>query len=441
MYSKEDILREAQEHQIRFILLQFTDIMGVMKNINIPTSQLEKALNNEMGFDGSSIDGFVRVEESDMYLHPDLSTWCVFPWEKGYDCSARLICDIYTPEVQPFSGDPRYVLRRAMDDAAQMGYKVNIGPEMEFFLFHTDKDGAPTLETHDKASYFDLAPVDLGDAARREMVLDLEDIGFEVEASHHECAPGQHEIDFRYADAMIAADRVQTLKFLVRQVAQRHGLHATFMPKPIYGVAGSGMHVNLSLNRDGENAFCDPEGPYGLSQEARWYLGGLLKYCREFSAITNPTINSYKRLLAGYEAPVYVAWALKNRSPLVRVPAARGKSTRLELRSPDPSCNPYLAFAVMIQAGLRGILDRVEPPEPLEVNIFDMDEEARQNSHLEILPQDLHAAVACLSGSDLMREALGEHVFRRFQDAKAQEWADYTSRITDWELEHYLSKF
>ncbi|MBR0375512.1 MAG: glutamine synthetase, partial [Firmicutes bacterium] len=345
MYSKEDILREAKEHQIRFILLQFTDIMGVMKNIAIPTSQLEKALNNEMGFDGSSIDGFVRVEESDMYLHPDLSTWCVFPWEKGYDCSARLICDIYTPEGKPFSGDPRYVLRRAMDDAAKMGYRVNIGPEMEFFLFHTDKDGAPTLETHDKASYFDLAPVDLGDAARREMVLDLEDIGFEVEASHHECAPGQHEIDFRYADAMIAADRVQTLKFLVRQVAQRHGLHATFMPKPIYGVAGSGMHVNLSLNRNGENAFCDPEGPYGLSQEARWYLGGLLKYCREFSAITNPTINSYKRLLAGYEAPVYVAWALKNRSPLVRVPAARGKSTRLELRSPDPSCNPYLAFA------------------------------------------------------------------------------------------------
>ena len=441
MLTKEQILNEARERHIRFILLQFTDILGVMKNIAIPTSQLAKALDNAMAFDGSSIDGFVRVEESDMFLYPDYSTWCAYPWEKGSDCSARLICDIHTPDGRPFTGDPRYVLRRAVDEAASMGYEVNMGPEMDFFLFHRDKDGAPTLETHDKAAYFDLAPVDLGDAARREMVLDLEDIGFEVEASHHECAPGQHEIDFKYADAITAADRVQTLKFLVRLVAQRHGLHATFMPKPIFGVAGSGMHVNQSLCKNGKNAFDDPTAPYGLSQEARWYLGGLLKYCRQFTAITNPTVNSYKRLIAGYEAPVYVAWAGKNRSPLVRVPAGRGSSTRVELRSPDPSCNPYLAFAVMLRAGLAGIREQLEPPQPVEMNIFDLNEAERIEHGLELLPASLNSAVRELEGSELARQALGDHVFDRFCEAKRQEWADFRCQVTAWELEHYLSKF
>ena len=441
MITKEHILREAKEKDVRFVLLQFTDIFGVMKNIAIPSNQLHKALNNEMMFDGSSIDGFVRIEESDMYLYPDLNTWCIYPWDKEEYCAARLICDIYLPDGKPASCDPRYILRRALDEAAKMGYTVNMGPEAEFFLFHTDNEGKPTLNTHDKAAYFDLAPVDLGESARREIVLALEEIGFEVEASHHECAPGQHEIDFKYADALATADNVQTFKYVVRKIAQRHGLHATFMPKPIYGVAGSGMHVNQSLFKDGKNIFDDPAGEGGLSDEAYWYLGGLLRYCKEFCAVTNPTVNSYKRLVAGYEAPVYVAWANKNRSPLVRIPAKRGASTRMELRSPDPSCNPYLAFAVMIWAGLEGIKKKITPPSPVELNIFDMNDRELAERHLDVLPSSLQEALQELNGSELMREALGDHIFSRVVEAKGLEWQDYCTRITGWELDQYLSKF
>lgn len=441
MYTKDEILREASERNVRLIRLQFTDILGVMKNVSIPTSQLAKALDNEMMFDGSSIDGFVRIEESDMYLRPDHSTWQIIPKE-AEDCAiARLICDVYDDKGRPFIGDPRHALRRAIQEAADMGYTVNMGPEAEFFLFHTDEEGKPTLHTQDKAAYFDLAPVDLGEDARREMVMELEEMGFEIEASHHECGAGQHEIDFKYGDALSTADNVQTFKLIVRQVAKRHGLHATFMPKPVFGIAGSGMHVNQSLSRDGQNAFTDPSDPRGLSQEAYWYLGGLLTFARQFTAITNPTVNSYKRLVSGYEAPVYVAWAGKNRSPLVRVPAKRGNSTRVELRSPDPSCNPYLAFAVMIRAGLYGIKHQLTPPEPVELNIFHMSEAERLEHHLELLPASLQAAVKEMAESDLVREALGDHIFERYLEAKRQEWEDYRIQVTDWEIQRYLGKY
>ena len=441
MLTKEEIIRTVHEHGVQFIRLQFTDIFGVMKNVSVTTSQLEKALDNEIMFDGSSIDGFVRIEESDMYLYPDCSTFCILPESANDSATARFICDIYNTDGTPFEGDPRYILRRTLQKAADLGYTVNIGPEAEFFLFHTDQSGKPTLETHDKAAYFDLAPVDLGEAARREMVLNLEEIGFEIEASHHEVAPGQHEIDFKYADALHTADNVQTFKYVVRQVAQRHGLHATFMPKPIFGIAGSGMHVNQSLFSDGHNVFDDPQGVGGLSAEAYHYLAGLLYHARSFTAITNPTVNSYKRLVSGYEAPVYVAWAGKNRSPLVRVPGKRGSSTRMELRSPDPACNPYLAFAVMIRAGLDGIEKQMQPPEPVECNIFTMSVAEREQRHLTLLPNSLHAALTLLENNPLMLETLGNHVFNRFLDAKYREWEQYKMQITDWELKQYLNKF
>lgn len=432
------MLRLATEKGVRFIRLQFTDIFGVMKNVAITTSQLEKALDGELMFDGSSIDGFARVEESDMYLRPDYRTWSVMPHNPE---TARLICDVYNPDQTPFLGDPRYILRRALAEAAQMGYTMYVGPEMEFFLFQVDADGKPTLKTHDLASYFDLAPVDLGEAARREMVLDLESMGFEVEASHHESAPGQHEIDFKYADALLAADNVQTCKFVVRQVAQRHGLHATFMPKPVFGIAGSGMHVNQSLFKDGANAFYNEQGERGLSAEAYYYLGGLLHHAPALTAIVNPTVNSYKRLVSGYEAPVYVAWAEKNRSPLVRVPSKRGASTRMELRSPDPSCNPYLAFALMLEAGLDGIKNKISPPNPVECNIFHLNEEERQDMSLPQLPGTLREALDEMMKDQVLLDILGEHIARRFYDAKLLEWKEYCYDVSQWEVERYLSKF
>ena len=441
MYTKEDILREAREKQIRLIRLQFTDIFGVLKNVSITGQQLEKALNNELMFDGSSIDGFVRIEESDMYLRPNLDSWCPLPWTSKEYGSARLICDIYNPDGTPFEGDPRHVLRKVLKEAEEMGYSMNVGPEAEFFLFHTDADGRPTLKTHDQAGYFDLTPVDLGEHARRDMIFALEDIGFEVEASHHECAPGQHEIDFKYNNALATADSVQTFKYVVRLIAMQHGLHATFMPKPIYGIPGSGMHVNQSLFRNGKNAFYDPDAPNGLSQDAYYYLGGLLKHARAYTAITNPTVNSYKRLVKGYEAPVYVAWATKNRSPLVRVPAKRGSSTRMELRSPDPSCNPYLAFAVMLKAGLDGIKNKIAPPNPIEVNIYNLSKKELAEYGIELLPNTLQDALACMEEDALMQETLGKHVFERFLSAKQMECSEYNHRVSQWEIDNYLTKF
>ena len=353
-FTREDIKRLAQEQNVKFIRLQFTDILGTIKNVEIPVSQLEKALDNKMMFDGSSIEGFVRIEESDMYLVPDLNTWVVFPWTAEKGKVARLICDIYTPEGKPFEGDPRNNLRRVLKEMEELGFTdFNLGPEPEFFLFKLDEKGEPTLELNDQGGYFDLAPTDLGENCRRDIVLELEEMGFEIEASHHEVAPGQHEIDFKYADALTACDQIQTFKLVVKTIARKHGLHATFMPKPLYGVNGSGMHMNLSLFTNGKNAFYEPTGDLEMSDTARQFIAGILKHAPNFTAVTNPTVNSYKRLVPGYEAPCYVAWSARNRSPLIRIPSSRGLSTRVEVRSVDPCCEPISSNGSSIKSWFR----------------------------------------------------------------------------------------
>ena len=440
-YSKQDILQLVQDNNVKFIRLQFTDILGTLKNVAITDKQLEKALNNECTFDGSSIEGFVRIEESDMRLYPDLDTFDIFPWIAQENRVARLICNVHRPDGTPFSGDPRNVLMRAVKEASDMGYSFQVGPELEFFLFQTDEEGKPTTKTQDDAAYFDLAPVDFGESARRDMCLLLEDMGFEIEASHHECAPGQHEIDFKYAPALMAADFIMTFKLVVKTIAKQHGLHATFMPKPVFGIAGNGMHMNVSLFKDGQNAFYDPGDANGLSEVAKRFIAGVLAHAREFTAITNPLVNSYKRLVSGYEAPVYVAWSSHNRSPLVRIPSSRGKSTRIELRSPDPSCNPYLALAVVLRAGLEGIRKNMELPEAVNTNIYQMSQEERTLRNIQNLPATLFDALEQLKGSDLMREALGEHVFEKFLIAKQLEWDRYQAQVHAWEIDAYLNKY
>lgn len=440
-YTKEDILRLVQDEDVEFIRLQFTDIMGNLKNVAITSSQLEKALENKCMFDGSSIEGFVRIEESDMYLYPDFSTLEIFPWRPQQGKVARLICDAYRPNGEPFEGDPRYVLRRAIREAEKMGYTFAVGPECEFFLFHTDENGLPTTLTHEKAGYFDLGPVDFGENARRDMVLTLEEMGFEIEASHHEVAPAQHEIDFKYDEALRTADNIMTFKLTVKSIAKRHGLHATFMPKPKYGVNGSGMHINMSLMKDGKNIFHDSNGELGLSKEAYYFIGGIMKHMKGMTAITNPLVNSYKRLVPGYEAPVYIAWSAKNRSPLIRIPAARDEGTRIELRSPDSSANPYLALAVCLQAGLDGIRNQIMPPKSVDCNIFQMTEKERVENGIEEIPGTLIEAVSEMEKDPFMREVLGDHVYEKYITAKKQEWQDYRSQVTDWEINRYLNQY
>ena len=432
-YSKEDILAMVEENGVKFIRLQFTDILGTLKNVAITDRQLEKALNNQCMFDGSSINGFVRVEESDMYLRPDLDTFVIFPWRPQQGKVARLICDVYMPDGTPFEGDPRYILKKAINKAKDMGYTMNVGPECEFFLFEVDNDGNPTLKTNDKGSYFDLGPIDLGENARRDMTLALEDMGFEIETSHHEVAAGQNEIDFKYADALVTADNVTTFKYVVKSIAQRHGLYATFMPKPLHGVNGSGMHVNISLIKDGKNAFYNEEDQLGLSSVAYNFIAGVLKHIKEICPITNPLVNSYKRLVPDYEAPVYIAWSAKNRSPLIRVPSARGEGTRIEFRSPDPSSNPYLVLACLLLAGLEGIKDNLEPPKCIDRNIF--------NLSREDLPESLHEAIAYMQKSDLVKEALGKNTFEYYIKAKEVEWDNYRTQVHQWEITSYLSKY
>ncbi|KQL44494.1 type I glutamate--ammonia ligase [Brevibacillus choshinensis] len=441
-FTREDIMRLAQEEDVRYIRLQFTDLMGIIKNVEIPLSQLTKALDGKMMFDGSSIEGFVRIEESDMYLVPDLDTWVVFPWGNEHGKIARLICDIHNPDGSPFEGDPRYILKRALKEAEDMGFTAfNVGPEPEFFLFKLDEKGEPTLDLNDQGGYFDFAPLDLGENCRRDIVLTLEKMGFEVEASHHEVAPGQHEIDFKYANALQAADQILTFKLVVKTIAQKHGLHATFMPKPLYGVAGSGMHANQSLFRGKENAFYDETDEMGLSQTAKYYLAGILQHARGFTAITNPLVNSYKRLVPGYEAPCYVAWSGKNRSPLIRIPASRGMGTRIEVRSPDPSTNPYLALAVMLKAGLDGIKNKVTVPPAIDRNIYVMSEEDREANGIENLPASLKEAIECLKSDPVICEALGEHALVHFIEAKEIEWDMFRTRVHAWEREQYMSTY
>ena len=440
--TRQDILDRAKELNVRFVSLQFTDILGNIKNVSIPAQQLDKALDGQVMFDGSSIEGFVRIEESDMFLLPDLETFAILPWQSGVDgTTARLICDVYNPDGTPFSGCPRGCLRRAMAEAEKMGFTMYAGPEAEFFLFQLDEQGRATTETHDQGSYFDFSPIDKGEDARREMVITLEQLGFEVERASHEAAPGQHEIDFKYADALRTADNVLTFRVVVRMVAQRHGLHATFMPKPVFGINGSGMHAHVSLFRDGENAFYDPDAPHQLSQTSMQFLGGLMAHVKGFTAITNPLVNSYKRLVPGYEAPVYIAWSEENRSPLVRIPARRGVGTRLELRSPDPSCNPYLAMAVIMSAGLDGIKRGTKPPEPVNRNIYRMTAAERQAMGVDSLPGNLGQALDALAADEVVREALGEHIFNRFTEAKRIEWDIYRTQIHSWETEQYLMVF
>ncbi len=440
-YTKEDIMQIVEEEDVEFIRLQFTDMFGNLKNVAITSSQLEKALDNKCMFDGSSIEGFVRIEESDMYLYPDFSTLQIFPWRPQQGKVARLICDVYRLSGEPFEGDPRYVLKRAIAEAEKMGYKFEVGPECEFFLFHTDENGLPTTITHEQAGYFDLGPVDFGENARRDMVLTLEDMGFVIEASHHEVAPAQHEIDFKYDEALVTADNIMTFKLAVKTIAKRHGLHATFMPKPKYGVNGSGMHINMSLEKDGKNIFADPAGELGLSKEAYYFIGGMMKHMKGMTAITNPLINSYKRLVPGYEAPVHIAWSAANRSPLIRIPAARGEGTRVELRCPDPCANPYLALAVCLQAGLDGIRNKIMPPKSVDCNIFEMTEAERLEQGIEEIPGTLLEAVWELEQDDFIKEVLGEHISTKYVEAKKKEWDAYRSQVTDWEIHAYLNKF
>ncbi|NCU17141.1 type I glutamate--ammonia ligase [Pallidibacillus pasinlerensis] len=441
-YTKDDILRLAKEQEVSFIRLQFTDILGTIKNVEIPFNQLPKALDNKMMFDGSSIEGFVRIEESDMYLYPDLDTWVIFPWTAGRGKVARLICDIYNADGTPFAGDPRNNLKRVLKEMEEMGFThFNLGPEPEFFLFKLDEYGEPTLELNDHGGYFDLAPTDLGENCRKEIVVELEEMGFEIEASHHEGAPGQHEIDFKYADAISACDNIQTFKLVVKTIARDFGLHATFMPKPLYGISGSGMHFNLSLFKGNENVFYDPDGELQLSDLAYQFMAGIIKHAPGYTAITNPIVNSYKRLVPGYEAPVYVAWSAKNRSPLVRIPTSRGPSTRVELRSVDPSANPYLAMAVLLKAGLEGIKNKLTPPAPVNRNIYEMTKEERKEAGIISLPDTLHFALEELRKDEIIKEALGEHIYTNFVEAKEIEWNIFRSYVTNWEREHYLKLY
>ncbi|UQD51790.1 type I glutamate--ammonia ligase [Bacillus methanolicus] len=441
-YTKEDIFRMANEENVKFIRLQFTDILGTIKNVEIPISQLEKALDNKMMFDGSSIEGFVRIEESDMYLYPDLDTWVIFPWTAGKGKVARLICDIYNPDGTPFEGDPRANLKRILKEMEELGFtNFNLGPEPEFFLFKLNEKEEPTLELNDNGGYFDLAPTDLGENCRRDIVLELEEMGFEIEASHHEVAPGQHEIDFKYANAVTACDNIQTFKLVVKTIARKHGLHATFMPKPLFGVNGSGMHCNLSLFTGDKNAFFDPTGNLELSDTARHFIAGVLKHAPAFTAVTNPTVNSYKRLVPGYEAPCYVAWSARNRSPLIRIPASRGLSTRVEVRSVDPSANPYLAMAVLLKAGLDGIKNKLTAPAPVDRNIYVMSKEERLAEGIEDLPATLAQALDNLKSNEVIVSALGNHIFEHFVEAKEIEWDMFRTQVHPWEREQYMTMY
>jgi glutamine synthetase len=440
--SARDVTELAGALNVRFLRLQFTDILGVNKNVEVPSSQFEKALRGDIMFDGSSIEGFVRIEESDMLLAPDLSTFRIYPWGDPEARVGRMICDIVMPDGSTFAGDPRGVLKRQMERASRMGFTMNAGMEAEFFLFKPGRDGSPSTVTHDVGGYFDLAPADLGEEARRSMVDVLERMGFEVEASHHEVAHGQHEIDFRYADALTTADNIATFRFVVKHVAQQFGLIASFMPKPIYGQNGSGMHTHQSLfSTDGSNAFFDPDSEWQLSRTALHYIGGLLRHARGICAITNPLVNSYKRLVPGFEAPVNVAWSMRNRSPLIRIPDRRGTGTRVELRMPDPAANPYLALSVMLAAGLDGIEAEMDWREPVNENIWEMSFRERRRLRIDDLPTDLNEALDEMEKSSLVTEVLGEHVTRHFLAAKRQEWRDYITQVSRWELENYLLKY
>ncbi len=438
---KARILDRINREQVKFMRLQFTDILGVVKNVEVPNGQFGDALDGRVMFDGSSIEGFVRTEESDMFLRPDLGTFQVFPWTNDASGKVgRLICDIAAPDGSPFPGCPRTTLKRALTVASAAGFAMRASPEVEFFLFQR-RNGEPTTDTHDSGGYFDLTPIDLGEDVRREVVLVLEQMGIHVEAAHHEVAPGQHEIDFSDEDALTAADNLATFRFVVKNVATRHGLHATFMPKPIFGVNGSGMHTHQALLAKGRNAFHEERAEWHLSRTCLAYIGGLMRHAKGFCAITNPLVNSYKRLVPGYEAPTAIAWSLQNRSPLVRVPAARSEETRIELRMPDAACNPYLALAVMLRSGLDGIERDLDPGPPVNKNIYKMSHRERRHLRIDELPGNLSEALDEMEKDGLMRETLGDHIFQHFVQAKRAEWDSYIRHVSPWELERYLTMY
>ena len=439
-YTREDILKMVEEEDVGFIRLQFTDIYGTIKNMAVTVSQLEKALDNRCVFDGSSVEGFAELGESDMYLYPDLNTFEIFPWRPQQGKVARMICDVHYPDGRPFELDPRYILKKVVKEAEEMGYTLKASPECEFFLFHTDEDGIPTTITHEQGSSFDVGPLDLGENARRDMVLTLEDMGFNVETSHHELAPAQHEIDFHYDDALSTADNIVTFRMVVKTIAKRHGLHATFMPKPKIETAGSGMHMNLSLWKDGKNIFRNDTDKNGMSQEGYQFMGGILEHIKAITCITNPTVNSYKRFVPGYEAPVYITWSGKSRSPLIRIPAMRGEHTRLELRSPDPSANPYLALAVLLAAGLDGIKNSIKPIGSIDLNAQKMTDEQRASLHIDMLPQSLLEAVNELEQDSFIKDVLGRELSTKMIDSHKKAYHEYCMQVTDWEIANYLHK-
>ena len=443
LYTKDEIRQMVKDEDIRFLRVMFTDLLGTIKSVDLPVSQLDKLMDNKIMFDGSSIDGFVRIEESDMYLYPDMSTWLVFPWGADHGKVARVICSVHMTDGTPFSGDPRNNLKRVVKEMQKMGFKsFNIGPEPEFFLFKTDDNGNPTTKVNDSENYFDMEPADIGEDCRRDIVLALEKMGFDVEAAHHEVAPGQHEVDFKYSNALEAADNIQTFKLVVKTIAKKYGLHATFMPKPLSGINGSGMHLNMSLfTQDGKNAFYDENDKDQLSETAYHFLGGLMKHARSYTAIVNPIVNSYKRLVPGYEAPVYVAWSTSNRSPLVRIPNDRGMGTRLELRSADPAANPYLAIAAVLEAGLDGLRNNLPPVHNVDENIYDMTVKERKSKGIVSLPDTLHSALKDLADDEVIKGSMGEHLYQSFEEAKTREYDAYRAHVSDWERQRYMEQY
>ncbi len=440
-YTKEEILKICKEQDVEFIRLQFIDVLGIPKNIAVTSSQLDKVLTDGMMFDGSSIEGFARIEESDMYLRPDLDTFVIYPWRPQTGKVARFICDVYTPDGAPFDGDPRGILKKQIQRAKDMGYEFNVGNECEFFLFQTDEEGRPTTKTNDEAGYFDLDPVDLGTDARRDICLTLEQMGFEIEASHHEVAEGQHEIDFKYADALKTADNVVTFRLAVKTIAKKYGLHATFMPKPIFGINGSGMHTNMSLFKDGKNVFFDPSGDLQLSSTAYSFIAGVLKHVAGITAVTNPLVNSYKRLVPGYEAPCYIAWSASNRTDIIRIPASRGAGTRVELRSPDPATNPYLCLACCLASGLDGIENNLPVPDSVDVNLFTSTQEERDALGVKNLPGNLYEAIRVMEEDGLVKQVLGKHAYKAFLESKKKEWDSFRMFVSQWEIDNYIVNY
>ena len=438
-YTKDQIIQLCKEQDVEFIRLQFIDVLGIPKNVAVTSSQLEKVLTDGMMFDGSSIEGFARIEESDMYLKPDLDTFVIYPWRPQTGKVARFICDVYTPAGEPFDGDPRGILKKQMEEAKKLGYEFNVGNECEFFLFQTDENGRPTTKTNDEAGYFDLDPIDMGTDARRDICLTLEQMGFEIEASHHEVAEGQHEIDFKYADALTTADNVVTFRLAVKTIAKKYGLHATFIPKPIFGINGSGMHTNMSLFKDGKNAFFDPAGELQLSDTAYSFIAGVLKHVAGITAVTNPLVNSYKRLVPGYEAPCYIAWSASNRTDIIRIPASRGAGTRVELRSPDPTTNPYLCLACCLAAGMDGIKNNLPAPDSEDVNLFQSTQEERDALGVKNLPGSLYEALKIMEEDGLVKEVLGEHAYNAFYTSKMKEWDSFRMFVSQWELDEYMT--